>query len=92
MGPLLSPQVNPGTALLVGMKLRRWGGWIYSREKTSNPNPGLLNTGHTGHSTDKPMQAPSPLCPKSYTQDPGLWHIPSPTDLHGGPWRHQTQA
>ena len=53
-----------------------WGGgrWIYTREKTSKPNPGLLNTGHSIRQTKAGSLSP---CPKGHVQETGPWHVPS---------------
>lgn len=53
-----------------------WGGgcWIYMREKTSKPNPGLLNTGHTMIENQSWLPLP---CPEGHVQETGPWHVPS---------------
>ena len=44
------------------------------REKTSKPNPGPLNTGHSIRQIKAGSLSP---CPKSHVQETGPWHVPS---------------
>ena len=48
--------------------------WIYTRGKTSKPNPSLLNTGHSIRQTKASSLSP---CPEGRVQETGPWHIPS---------------
>lgn len=62
--------------------------WIYTRGKTSKPNPSLLNTGHSIRQTKAGSLSP---CPEGHEQEPALGTSP-PHRLCGGPRRHQPGA